>query len=170
MKKYKVKAELSQEGIDEIIKRLELLENKMPELHKRFRKLSLDYLEETAINYIQISTGNSSWYQLTHTLENSFHKDYNLGKLVNDCFYSAFVEYGTGIVGQGTHPDPNRYNYNVNAHVNGWGFEYDGIVHFTRGMEAHRFMYNTVQDYVVGGAYKKIFEKAFDDVMKGVLD
>ncbi|MEG0409191.1 MAG: hypothetical protein RR623_09990, partial [Bacilli bacterium] len=96
--------------------------------------------------------------------------DYNLGTLINDCAYSAFVEYGTGIVGKGTHPDPKNYQYDVNSHgEKGWGFkDKNGNLHFTKGMEAHRFMYNAVNDYCMKGEYKRIFKEAVNKELGGL--
>lgn len=170
MNDYKIRKEFSEKGINQVIKKLTTLSSKMPEVEKEFKRRSLDFLEKKAKYYIRISTGGSSWYQLTHTLENSFVKDYNLGELINICFYSAYVEFGTGTVGNGTHPMPKGYSYDVNAHGdNGWYFDVDGQIHFTKGMKAHRFMYNAVNEYVIGMEYKRIFDASFKSVMRGVL-
>ena len=61
------------------------------------------------------TTGGSSWYQVTGKLSRSWIKDYDLGTLINYCGYSAFVEYGTGVAGKGTHPDAQGYQYDVNG-------------------------------------------------------
>uniref|UniRef100_UPI0022E27273 hypothetical protein n=1 Tax=[Eubacterium] hominis TaxID=2764325 RepID=UPI0022E27273 len=63
------------------------------------------------------------WYVLTHQLENSWVVDLTKKTLRNICPYSAFVEYGTGIVGAGTHPDSGDYQYDENGHGDsGWFF------------------------------------------------
>ena len=73
------------------------------------------------------------------------------------------VEYGTGVVGEGTHEDPKNYQYDINGHgENGWWFFDDkGKIHWTKGMKAHRFMYQATVDYITTG-YKDIFKKLFD--------
>lgn len=171
MSHYTISNKLSQKGIAKTIRKLETIQRKLPQVEIEFKRRSLDYIEKRARHHISRSIGGSSWYQITHTLENSWVKDYELGKLVNNCWYSSIVEFGSGIRGQGTHPDPKNYQYDVNGHgENGWYFfDDDGNLHFTTGMEAHRFMFNAIQDYVVGGEYKKIFSKSFDTVMRGVL-
>lgn len=170
MTKYIISNELSQKGIARTIRKLEILQKKFPQVEYEFKKRSLDYIEKRARYYIRNTTGGSQWYQITHTLENSWIKDYDIGKLINYCWYSGLVEFGTGIKGQGTHPDSKGYQYDINGHGDsGWYFDYDGKLHFTTGMEAHRYMFNAIQDYVVGKEYKKIFEKSFNTVMGGIL-
>lgn len=168
---YNIRRPFSQKGISQTIRKFETIKSKVPQLEQEFKRRSLDYLEKRAKHYISKTTGGSSWYVLTHTLENSFVKDYSLGTLINDCWYSAFVEFGTGISGKGTHPNPRDYQYDVNGHgENGWYFfDDEGNLHFTTGMKAHRYMYDAISDYVVGGEYKRIFEKSFKTVMGGIL-
>lgn len=168
---YNIRCPFSQKGISQTIRKFETIKSKVPQLEQEFKRRSLDYLEKRAKHYISKTTGGSSWYVLTHTLENSFVKDYSLGTLINDCWYSAFVEFGTGVSGKGTHPNPRGYQYDVNGHgENGWYFfDDEGNLHFTTGMKAHRYMYDAISDYVVGGEYKRIFEKSFKTVMGGIL-
>lgn len=171
MSKYIISKKLSQKGVAQLIRKLELINSKIPQLQIEFNRRSLDYIEKRAKFYIKQTTGGSSWYEITHTLENSFVKDYSLGTLINNCWYSALVEYGTGVKGQGTHPNSKDYQYDVNGHgESGWYFfDDENNLHFTTGMEAHRYMFNAIQDYVVGEEYKKIFEKSFNTVMGGAL-
>lgn len=168
---YNIRRPFSQKGISQTIRKFETIKSKVPQLEQEFKRRSLDYIEKRAKHYISKTTGGSSWYVLTHTLENSFVKDYSLGTLINDCWYSAFVEFGTGVSGKGTHPNPRDYQYDVNGHgENGWYFfDDEGNLHFTTGMKAHRYMYDAISDYVVGGEYKRIFEKSFKTVMGGIL-
>lgn len=170
MLSYKIVKPLSQKGVSQLIVRLGKIQQNIPTLEEEFKKRSLDFIERRATAYIKSSTGGS-WYELTHTLESSWQKDYSIGKLINYCWYSALVEFGTGMVGKGTHPDPQDYEYDMNEHEEwGWFFIDDqGKVHFTRGMRAHRFMYRALQDYVTKGEYKKIYEKSFKHVMGGLL-
>jgi len=171
MTKYVIKRPLSQKGVAQLIRKFEVMQKNVPKLEDEFTRRSLDYIEKRARFYIRKTTGKSSWYELTHTLENSWVKDYSLKTLINNCWYSAMVEFGTGVRGSGTHPNPKNYQYDVNGHGdNGWYFFDDkGNLHFTTGMIAHRFMYDAIQDYVTGGEYKRIFEKSFKTVMGGML-
>ncbi len=168
---YKLNIPFSVNGVKELNNKLDLMKRKIPELSALFKKKSLDYIEERANIYIGNTTGGSAWYQVTGRLSRSWIKDYDIGTLINFCEYSAFVEYGTGIVGKGTHPDPNGYQYDVNNHGNtGWGFiDEDGNFHWTKGMQAHRYLFDAVQDYTVGEAYKKIYLDCFNEVMGGIF-
>lgn len=145
---------------------------KLPAVNQKFISRSLEFIEENAKIYIDQTTGGSNWYQLTGNLKNSFEKELldNLGKLINNCYYSAYVEYGTGVVGNGTHPDSEGYVYDVNMHGdNGWWFFDDkGNMHWTKGMEAHRFLYNAINDYV-DGEYKKIFDEVWKEEIGGIF-
>lgn len=162
---------MSANGIRSLIDRLYLLESKSELVHKRFVERSLQYLEDRAREYIELTTGGSSWYELTHTLENSFLQDAATQRLINNCFYAAFVEYGTGVVGKGTHPLAKNYAYDTNEHGNNGWFFYDdeGNIHWTRGMKAHAYMYHAALDYYTAG-YKIVFESVLDEIMGGMLN
>ena len=169
-KGYIIRVPLSVNGIRKAKKKIKAIKNRLPAVEKKFISKSLNFLEERAKFYIQSTTGGS-WYELTHTLENSFIKDESVGKLINNCFYAAVVEFGTGTVGEGTHPLSKEYEYDVNSHgEEGWFFfDDDGNIHWTKGMKAHAYMYNAVVDYYYKEEYKRIFKEAFDEVLGGVL-
>lgn len=74
------------------------------------------------------------------------------------CEYAKYVEFGTGIVGENNpHPNPDGWQYDINRHGdNGWFYiGRDGEWHWTKGMPARPFMYNTVIDL-----YSKIYKIA----------
>lgn len=157
-------------GMMEMTKYFEFLENNLEKLKPLFISKSLDFLEEHAKEYLSQTTSNSSWYQLTHTLENSFVKDVSTGTLINTCFYAGMVEYGTGTVGKGTHPMANNYQYDANGHGEGGWFFFDeqGNMHWTKGMEAHRYLYNAVTDYYDKGEWRRILKECLDELMGGM--
>ena len=67
--------------------------------------------------------------------------------LRTDVPYAAYVEFGTGIVGDGDHPDAGTvgWKYDVNGHgEGGWYYrnDRDGQVHWTQGEPAKPFMYS----------------------------
>lgn len=166
-KRYK----FSVAGIAQLQKDMQTLQDKLPELQKKFIQYSVEFLEERAKAHLSESIGHS-WYVPTGALMSSFQKENGaeMGRLFNNYFTALWVEYGTGIVGAGTHPNPNGYQYDVNNHgEDGWVFkDKDGEYHFTRGMEAHRYMHSALIDYINGGA-DKMFAKAFDEVIGGAL-
>lgn len=159
----------SVKGMMEMSEYFTFMRDNLKRIKPIFIERSLDYLEERAKENIDKTTGGASWYQITGTLKDSFVKDASVGTLINTCFYSAFVEYGTGVVGAGTHPNPNGYQYDANNHGgNGW-FYYDdeGNIHWTKGMKAHRYMYDAINDYYYKGAWKKILKGIMDEMMGG---
>ncbi len=141
-------------------------------------------MAEARLNITQ-TTGGSSWYQITGLLKNSFEQfvSDNEAELINTCFYAAFVEYGTGIVGQQSgHPDVRTgWKYRTTPWAfyadNGtsspapekWGEGasfYDLNMHITAGQPAHMYMYNAIMTYLNGGMVR-CFREAFEE---GVAD
>lgn len=171
MTRYNLRANLSLNGIDSLLKKTTALEEGLPKVNKLFIRKSVDYLDERAKFHLGMSIGHS-WYIPSGALMSSFQKVYgaDFGRLFNNCFTALWVEYGTGIVGSGTHPDPKGYQYDVNNHgEDGWVYkDKEGNYHFTRGMEAHRYMYNALIDYLTGGV-KRMYSEAFDEVLGGIL-
>ena len=80
--------------------------------------------------------------------------------------HAAFVEFGTGVVGQGTYPNIAQtvYAYDVNGHgEDGWNYFDDARQQFfhTKGQEANPFMYETAK-YLNGVAIATAGEVAND--------
>lgn len=167
---YTINIPLSINGVNKGKQKLQLVANSLPKVRDEFIKRSLMFIETRAKLYIRSTTGSSDWYELTKTLENSFAKDIKLGTLVNNCFYAGFVEYGTGIIGNGTHPLSKNYQYDMNGHGEaGWFFlDENGVLHWTQGMEAHRFMYDAINDYCERGEFKHIFNEVMDKYIGGI--
>lgn len=167
---YKKKINLSSKSFESLLKMIKAMEGALPNLQKAFIRRSLDYLDLEARKFLESSTGNGS-YVPTGELMSHFQKDYDTGRFFNDCFYASYVEFGTGIVGSGTHPASGGYQYDVNNHgEDGWYyFGKDGVIYWTKGMEAHRYMYNALNAYIHGGM-KICFSKAFDEVMGGIIN
>lgn len=70
--------------------------------------------------------------------------------VVTDCGWSAYVEFGTGVIGMNS-PHPNtslaNWKYDVNEHGDmGWYYFKDGAWHWTKGMPSRPFMYQTGAD------------------------
>lgn len=152
---------LSLKSVDSTLNGFRAFTNHQETIKREFVKESLSYIENKARANIQATTGGSSWYEPTGTLENSWVLSDVMGILENTCWYAALVEYGTGIVGNGTHPKPGDYRYDVNGHgEKGWYFYDDqGRLHWTKGMKAHRFLYDAINDYILSGEYRRIFKK-----------
>lgn len=73
------------------------------------------------------------------------------GIITTGIMYAVFVEFGTGAVGSiQSHPlaDELGYKYDTEHHgLDGWVYyDSDGQFHWTAGMAARPFMYNTLRD------------------------
>lgn len=67
------------------------------------------------------------------------------GRVYTGCEYAAYVEFGTGAVGEGSNTNPDTTGP---FRQSGWAYfnERDGKWHWTTGMAARPFMYNTLRD------------------------
>ena len=84
--------------------------------------------------------------------------DGNAAYVKTDIHYAAFVEYGTGVVGEASpHPEPSQWAYDSHGHGEaGWWYPSpygwvqasgDGpMLAWTRGMASRPFTYNTLRD------------------------
>lgn len=171
LKRYMMNIPMSVNGIGMFLKYAKTIKSNLPYVEKQFTQRSLEFIKERANEYIRETTGNSDWYVLTHQLENSWVIDIVQQTLVNVCRYSAFVEYGTGIVGTGTHPNSENYQYDQGEHGDsGWFFfDDEGILHWTRGMEAHAYLYNAVSDYYNKGEAGRILSEIVEEMMVNAL-
>lgn len=85
-------------------------------------------------------------------LVNGIVEEYREGKgyIHSTAPHTAYVEMGTGVVGQGS-PNPNGsypgWAYDVNSHGEaGWNYiGKDGKLHWTKGMPSRPFLYDTAQ-------------------------
>ena len=165
---------MSSGSVSLAISKLKLLQQNLSEVNRVFIQKSLDYIELQAMLHLEETTGNGS-YIPTGQLMSSFIKenDGTIGNLINTCFYSALVEYGTGIRGVGTYEGtlPEGYKYDVNSHgERGWVYMgTDGQFHWTDGMPAHNFMFRALNDYLYSTEYKRLFSEAFNEVCGGVF-
>lgn len=87
-------------------------------------------------------TGN-----LADTITGFYDEESHVGFIRANAWYAVYVEYGTGVVGNGTHPQPaTGWTYDIHHHGNnGWIYwsGRDGMWHWTKGQVASPFMYNT---------------------------
>ena len=86
---------------------------------------------------------------LYDSIYGTYNPETHIGTIYTDCEYAVYVEYGTGIRGENSpHPEPNGYQYDKNGHgADGWVYKgEDGQFHWTDGMPARPFMYNTLRE------------------------
>lgn len=175
MSKYKILTELSEKSFEDLEKKIKLISENIPELEKIFLLISLVWLEKKAKLNVRESVGKTG-YIPTGELEEGFQKyaNANLGILKNECPYSAYVEYGTGIRGKNNpHPDVDiiGYAYDVNSHGEiGWIY-YDSKknTHWTQGLSAHRFMYNALNSFLYQGGIGECMDKTFKSFLGVIL-
>jgi hypothetical protein len=93
-----------------------------------------------------------AWFtgELESSIEGYFNPSTGVGIIKAGSPYAVYVEFGTGIVGaRSPHPDPQEWQYDVNAHgESGWWYynNNDGKTHWTKGMQGRPFMYNTAKE------------------------
>ena len=87
--------------------------------------------------------------ELMNSIDGYYSPTYNVGIIKAGAYYAAYVEFGTGVVGsQSPHPNPNGWQYDVNAHGDeGWVYYDDesGKFRWTKGFKSRPFMYNTAR-------------------------
>lgn len=159
--KYQINVELSEDGIQHLQNVLTQYKKLLPVVSQKFIQYSLDYLQDLAQKNIDLTVGGSQWYQITNNLKHSFTKVYSnfYGELINNALYACYVEFGTG-----------EFASLGDGRQGGWFFKDNkGILRFTHGTRPHLFMKNAFNSYYVAKKYEEIWDRAFDEVMKGVL-
>ena len=158
MAKKTFKADLSVNSIKGLIKELEsykvdFMQEKLQEMTRAIAERGVEIAKANINTLDAIFTGE---------LFNSIHikeEDASAGKavfcIVTDSEHAAFVEFGTGQLGQeGPYPYPLpdgvEWNYNTGQTIfeispgeYGWFYYRDGQWYFTQGMPSRPFMYET---------------------------
>ena len=87
--------------------------------------------------------------ELKNSIEGYYSPISNVGIIKAGTYYAAYVEFGTGVVGsQSPHPNPQGWQYDINAHGDkGWIYYDDenGQFRWTKGFKSRPFMYNTAR-------------------------
>ena len=170
MSKRVIKVELSEWGIDRAIKELEKFKRDFitacNELLKQLTGHASNAAKMSLLAYSAVYTSH-----LYDNIANNTHVSLEEGKRMgivradavdeNDHAYAAYVEFGTGIIGSGDHPqaDAVGWNYDINGHgESGWWYldpksttySDEGEVasgwHWTQGEPAKPFMYNAYME------------------------
>lgn len=163
-----IKVPMSVNGIKELQKKITKIKKLSPKMQQRFITKSLRYIKKKANEHLKENYSAYSWYERTGRLEHDWEivaTEFS-GTLRNLAPYSAFVEYGTGLVGKHPMADVHNYQYNVNDHQYGWLFYFENESHFTQGLEGYWFVYQAVyNDYLMTGMARKLFNEAFEEVI-----
>ena len=105
-------------------------------------------LEVARVQVVQLD----AWYtgELLSSIDGYFSPTFGVGIIKAGAYYAAYVEFGTGVVGSSSpHPDPQGWQYDVNAHGDdGWVYydDYSGEFRWTKGFKSRPFMYNTARE------------------------
>ena len=103
--------------------------------------------------------------ELMNSIEGYYSPTSKVGIIKAGAYYAAYVEFGTGVVGSTSpHPDPNGWQYDVNAHGDeGWVYydEESEKFRWTKGFKSRPFMYNTARELekVCSKIAKEVFGK-----------
>jgi len=88
--------------------------------------------------------------ELEQGIQGYYSPNLHAGWVYTNTWHAMFVEFGTGIVGQGTYPTTTAtgWQYDIHNHgYEGWVYkkEDDGSYHWTAGYVARPFMLNTLE-------------------------
>lgn len=151
-----IKMSLSTESINKAIKEIQAyqkeIERKTKIFAKRLAQEGVQVAKMQIMSFPAVDTGellNSINFKPGDVFGNNASSFY----VYSDCEYAIFVELGVGIVPheQGEHPLADELGWEYDSHNHGeqgWFYYKDGKLHWTKGMVARPFMYNTVQTLV----------------------
>ena len=178
MRKKIINVELSTSSIDNAIKELtEIRKKYIKWITEDFIYESLEWIKNQAIYYHTIRTIN---FPNTANINKDWHikkvfknKNNMCYELRNDNELVAYVEFGTGLVGD-TLPHKVakevNYDYDMNNHgIEGWSFKNEDFsLYFIDfiGYEGQSFLYDAFYDYFYGNKWKDIFEENYNKHIK----
>lgn len=165
MAKHTIKINvLSQSSIQDAIRQVEeykkYINKKCEEFVERLAQEGVVVAQMQILSYPAVDTG-----ELLNSIDMKPGDAVTNGSqwiVYTDCPYAKYVEFGTGAVGQeNPHPKPEGWEYDKNHHGdNGWFYPGDdGEWHWTKGMPARAFMYETRMDLLT--KVKKIAKEVF---------
>ena len=143
--------ELSTQSINNAIRELNKFRKQLRSwMDALMRKLVEDGVVVCKMNVMHMNAVYTG--ALEDSIQGIFFAEEKMGIIYTDVPYAIFVEYGTGIVGEGTNasPLPPGYKHDYHNHGNkGWWYflETDGVNQFrwTKGMVARPYMYETLR-------------------------
>lgn len=138
-----IRITLDEQSINEAIKQVKLyrkdLEAKVGLLVKRL----VD--EGVAIAKMEVlQLGAFDKGELLSSLDGMMYSDGKSGIIFTGCDHAAYVEFGTGVVGQQSPHPTMPWQYDVNGHGQaGWHYYDEGRMRWTKGMPSRPYMYLT---------------------------
>lgn len=171
----------NKKSVNTLTKNLEKVQKDITnKVNQKFLELSLLWLKEKSIANLNNSFPEREKSSDLSEIVASFNTEIigTNARLSNTHKKATYIEFGVGIVGQGTHEASENamigggaYRYNLpskakeqaekkTGHTDSWF--YRGL---TQGNIASAYMYNAFMDYYHGGEYRKIYEQAFSEVV-----
>ncbi len=143
----KIQMKITSNDIDNVINEIQLMK-------KDVKGKVHNLIEELVDKGVEIAKAEvrrlGAYYtgELESNIVGYFSPTLGAGIIKANAPYAIFVEFGTGVVGEGNpHPDKGDWEYDINNHGDdGWLYfnERDNKWHWTKGMESRPFLYNTV--------------------------
>ena len=171
-KKFKVNI-LSQSSVDQLIKDLRAYQNELPSkvnlLVQRLADKGVKVAKARIAALDAVFTGEL--LASVHSMNLGGGQNMALFAIVVDSSHAAFVEFGTGQIGQeASYPYPFpagidwEYNtgqtiFEISPGQYGWFYQRDGQWYFTQGMPARPYMYETFLELkmIVEQTAKEVF-------------
>lgn len=158
----RIKISLDPKSIDKAIKQTKAYRDKVASLDKKIVSAATEMGADTAKDLAMYMNAYDSG-ELVNGIQARVD-DPTHGRVVSTAPHSAFVEMGTGIVGQ-QNPGETipgwRYDVNEHGEEGWWYIGSDGKPHWTKGMPSRPFMYETARmlrdsiPWIVEGELKK---------------
>lgn len=148
----KLKLSPTEKSINEILKEIRRYRKKVekaaPEITKRLTEQGVSLAQQNA-SYMDIYDSGALVNGIEAEYVGGFGVSTAVGKVHSTAPHSAFCEFGTGIVGQGSqHPDPMPgWTYDVNEHGEDgwWYYDESGQKRWTKGMPSRPYMHDTAK-------------------------
>lgn len=176
MEKRVFKTDLSVKSIEELKKQLidyrdNALQAKTKELARRLAEKGVEIAKANVTKLDAVFTGELM--NSIHEKDGGSTKTYAIFYIVADSEHAAFVEFGTGQIGEEAPypyplPEGVKWEYNsgktifeISPGQYGWFYQKNGEWYFTQGMPSRPFMYETsleLYDIVLQTA-KEVFGK-----------
>lgn len=144
-----IEMDLNPSSIARAIKEIELFQKQLSEslleLTERLTEEGINVAKMQIAALEAVDTG-----ELEGSIQGYFSPNLHAGFVYTNTFHALFVEYGTGVVGQGTYPTTTAggWQYDIHDHgEKGWVYhnDNDGKFHWTKGYVARPFMLNTFE-------------------------
>ena len=160
-----IKMSLSTESINKAIKEIQAYQKEIERKTKIFaQRLAQEGVQVAKMQLLSFGFSDTSTGKLLNSINfksgDIFGNDTASFYVYSDCEYAIFVELGTGLTGEeNPHKEANNFSWEYDSHGHGeegWFYYKDGKLHWTRGLPARPFMYNTATELAKVQLYGKI--------------